>query len=363
LPTGILNNIEIKGIACVVPDNKVLSEAFYETFGKDSVDKFISMTGVKSRNISIKQQTASDLCYLSAKRLMNSLAWTSDTIDAVLFISQTPDYRLPSTACVLHERLGLGNNCLSFDINLGCSGYVYGIQVAGSLMQKGDIKRILLLCGDTISKVLSPMDKSSYMLFGDCGSATALEWSQKNKENDIKYMLKTKGSGYKSIIVPSGCYRNMDGSAVRTEIEEGIIRSDYELYMNGMDVFNFTISDVPKTINEFVQYYSIPLSDIDALILHQANLFMLKHIAKKLKFPFDKVPITIDNYGNTSIASIPLTIADSFNARLNNSGQELNLLLSGFGVGLSWGVIYIKLEPEVFLSIDRSNEYYTNGGL
>ncbi|NLK64048.1 MAG: ketoacyl-ACP synthase III [Tissierellia bacterium] len=363
MPLGTIENIDIKGIACVVPDNLVLSEAFYDNFEKDSVDKFVSMTGVKSRFIANKNQTASDLCYLSAKKLMDSLSWTQESVDAILFVSQTPDYRLPATACVLHNRLGLNDNCLAFDINLGCSGYVYGLQVIGALMQTGNIKRVLLLCGDTPSKIISPMDKSTSMLFGDCGSATAIERVSEKQSSEIKYILKTKGNGYKAIIVPSGCYRNMDGSNIRTEMEEGVIRSDYELYMNGMDVFNFTISDVPKTINEFIQHFSIPLDSIDALVLHQANLFMLKHIAKKLKFPFEKVPVTIDKYGNTSVASIPLTMADSLNEKLKNNGKGLNLLLSGFGVGLSWGVINIKLEPEVFLSVERSNECYNDGGL
>ena len=323
MPTGILKNVGIKGIACVVPDNAVSYEAFYDTFGKDSVDKFVSMTGVKIRNISVKQQTASDLCYLSAKKLMESLAWAPESVDAVLFISQTPDYRLPATACVLHERLGLDDNCLAFDINLGCSGYVYGLQMAGALMQTGDIKRVLLLCGDTPSKVVSPIDKSTSMLFGDCGSATAIERVLDKQNSEIKYMLKTRGNGYKAIIVPSGCYRNTDGSNIRTEMEESIIRSDYELYMNGMDVFNFTISDVPKAIDEFNKYYNISIDDIDAIILHQANLFMLKHITKKLKYPFDKVPITLDRYGNTSVASIPLTIADFYKDKLKKVQWKL----------------------------------------
>lgn len=361
MPTGTLKNITIKGIVCTVPDNIVYSESYYDTFGEDNVKKFVNMTGVESRYISLKEQTASDLCFVSAKHLMDALCWDPSSIDAVIFISQTPDYRLPATACVLHKRLGLGKECLAFDINLGCSGYVYGLFTVGSLMQNGVVKRVLLLGGDTISKMVSPEDKSTCMLFGDGGSATALEFS-KEPDHVINFMLRTNGEGYKTIIVPSGCYRNCNRTTDRKGMEDGIIRSDYELYMNGMDVFNFTITDVPKTINEFINNFSISLSNIDSLILHQANLFMLKHIAKKVNIPFDKVPITVDKFGNTSVTSIPLTIANTFRDKISQSTKSINLLLSGFGVGLSWGVVSVKLENDTYLSLDYSNEYHTDGG-
>ena len=167
-------------------------------------------------------------------------------------------------------------------------------------MQTGNIKRVLLLCGDTPSKIISPMDKSTSMLFGDCGSATAIERVSEKQSSEIKYILKTKGNGYKAIIVPSGCYRNMDGPNIRTEMEEGVIRSDYELYMNGMDVFNFTISDVPKTINEFIQHFTYRL----IVSMHSASpgepVYVETH-CKEVKIPFEKVPVTIDKYGNTSV--------------------------------------------------------------
>lgn len=360
LPAGILYNVSVKGICCAVPDNPRQTEDYVNTFGIDCVEKFTKMTGVNRRYISKPTQTSSDLCYASAESLFSNFDWDKSTIDALIFVSQTPDYRLPATACVLHERLGLKKDCIAFDVNLGCSGYVYGLQIAGSLLQNESVNRVLLLCGDTINSYLSPMDKSSTMLFGDAGSATMLE---RTEGQNIHFMLKTNGKGHHSIIVPSGACRKITGEYERKEKGEGIFRNDFDLAMDGTEVFNFTISDVPQTINEFLCSSKESVESYDSFMLHQANLFMLKHIAKKVKIPNEKLPITIDRFGNTSVASIPLTIVDLYNNekyihKVSNKKKE-HIMLVGFGVGLSWGIIGLDIDPQICLPVIYTNDYYS----
>jgi len=245
-------------------------------------------------------------------------------------------------------------------MNLGCSGYTYGIFTAASIMQNPSVKRALLLGGDTISKAVSNEDKSTAMLFGDSGSATAMERTERS-DSVINFIMKSDGKGFKHIIVPSSVARNLNGRRDRYEFAEGIIRSDYELYMNGTEVFKFAISDVVDTINEFISKFNIDDDCIDMYVLHQANMFMLNTMAKKVGIKPEKLPISIDKYGNTSVASIPITICDACEKTTYN--KELNLVCAGFGVGLSWGVITMKVDSENCLKIIRSNDYYREGGL
>lgn len=352
---GTLFNIQVSGVCCAVPVNSRRVDDDVDVFGEESVTKFSKMTGVKQRFVSNPNQTSSDLCYKAAEALLERLNWDRSSIDAIIFVSQTPDYRLPATSCVLHKRLDLKQDCIAFDVNLGCSGYVYGMQIVGSLMQNITINRALLLCGDTINSYLSPNDKSTTMLFGDAGSATALE---KNEGKNIRFSLKTKGSGFKSIIIPSGGCRKMNGDANRIQRDEGIFRSDFDLAMDGTEVFNFTISDIPKSINEFLSSNNEDVHSYNGFVLHQANLFMLNHIAKKVKIPAEKLPITIDRFGNTSVASIPLTMCDMYNNREGTPSESDHLLLVGFGVGLSWGIVSLDINPETCMPIIYTDDYY-----
>lgn len=319
---GILKNVEIKGIACAVPERIVDNETYSTIFGKEKVKKFIDMTGVKTRHVAIDEQCTSDLCYIAAKRIMEKLNWEASSIDALILITQTPDYAVPATACVLQYRLGLSEDCIAFDINLGCSGYVYGLWQAATMISTQNINRVLLLVGDTSNFGINPSDSGTAMIFGDGGTATALERSE---GKEIKYFLKTKGSGYKCIMVPAGHARS------RSKISNN--SSDYELAMNGADIFNFAITDVHKGLSDFMAKYSIDKNNVDMYVFHQANLFILKHLAKKLGVPMEKVPVSIDRYGNTSGESIPLTLVDVFGE--NQSEGTVNLVMCGFGVGLS----------------------------
>lgn len=357
--SGVLDHVEIRAVSCVVPDDPVGNEHFVEFFG-EGVEKFAKMTGVTRRCVAMPDQTASDLSYVAAKRLFAAGKAAPAEIDAIIFVSQTPDYVLPATACVLHHRLGLKKECLAFDINLGCSGFVYGLFVAGSLCRREGIRNILLCGGDTISKVVSPTDKSAAMLFGDGGFATLLAYTELNN-NPLHYLYGTDGSGNKAIMIPSGAHRNKLGSHEVRETGDGILRSDYHLYMDGTEVFNFTISEVPCAIKRLMGLAGRTPDNTDLLVLHQANLFILKQIAKMTKFSMEKVPVTIDRFGNTSVTSIPLTLCDALSE--NPDRHSRRVILAGFGVGLSWGVLSLDISPDCFLPVIYSNEFYTEGSL
>ena len=357
--SGILRNVALRAISCVVPDNPVENEQFVERFG-EGVEKFAKMTGVKRRCVALPDQTSSDLSYVAAKHLFATGKAVLEEIDAIIFVSQTPDYILPATACVLHQRLGLKKECLAFDINLGCSGFVYGLFVAGSLCRREGVRNVLLCGGDTISKVVSPTDKSSTMLFGDGGFSALMTYSEVDS-NPWYYLYGTDGAGFKSIMIPSGVQRNKAGSREIREFGEGVLRSDYDLYMNGTEVFNFTISEVPSAIKRLMEKAGCTPDNTDMLVLHQANLFILKQIAKMTKFSMEKVPVTIDRFGNTSVTSIPLTLCDALASNHNQASRRV--VLGGFGVGLSWGVISLEVSPDCCQPVIYSNEYYAEGTL
>lgn len=345
LATGIINNVEIKGVAAAVPDNIKNYKEYFNTFGEENVQKFVNMTGIKTRHVAFDEQCASDLCYAAAKKLLEKLAWDPSSVGSLIFISQTPDYAVPPTACILQHRLGLSENCTAFDINLGCSGYIYGLWLAGTMISSQNIKRVLLLIGDTSNYGINQNDSGTAMIFGDGGTATALEWSE---GKSMKYFLKTNGSGFKNIIVPAGHARGR----YKTERDP----SEYELKMNGSEVFNFSITNVSQSLKNFITENNITEKDIDMVVFHQANLFILKHLAKKLGIPFEKVAISIDRYGNTSGESIPVTLVDA----LGNveSNERIRLLLCGFGVGFSWGGIYFDMDKSVCLPMIFTNEYF-----
>jgi 3-oxoacyl-[acyl-carrier-protein] synthase-3 len=348
LAAGILDNVEIKGIAGAVPENVINSEEYNDVFGEESIRKFIKMTGIKRRHVALEAQCASDLCYAAAKRLLDKLVWEPSSVDALILVTQTPDYALPATACVLQHRLGLSEDCIAFDVNLGCSAYVYGIWLAATMIATQGINRVLLLVGDTSNYGINQNDSATAMIFGDGGSATALE---RTEGKSLKYFLKTKGSGFKHIIVPAGHARGRG----KTDLEDW----EYCLVMKGSDIFTFSITDIPRTLKSFMSQYNIDKDDVDMYVFHQANLFILKHLSKKLGIPMEKVPVSIDRYGNTSGESIPLTLVDALGNE--ESKEPIKLLLCGFGVGLSWGGIYLEMDRSVCLPMIYTNDYFTGG--
>ena len=347
-----IKNIVIRGIAACVPkhieDNRELL-----IFGnRDQALKFVETTGVITRHTINKQNIcSSDMCFQAADKLLNDLKWRREDIDCLLFVSQTPDYIMPATACILQDRLGLSNECFAMDISLGCSGWIHGMATIGALMQNGSFEKGLLLAGDTSTVTKSPNDKSAYPLFGDSGTATALEYIE--DAEGIKFHTSTDGKGYQSIIIPDGGFRNFYNfnSDKEIEFEDGIKRSKLHTFMDGAAVFTFGISKAPKSILGLLSHFNIDIDKVDYFVLHQANKLLNEKIRTKLKIPEGKTPYSIDEYGNTSSSSIPLTMVTRLKKELVST--RCSVIACGFGVGLSWGTIYTQIEkivcPEIIL--------------
>lgn len=350
-------NIKISCVAAAVPTQVVTGEEFFEQFGEEAVKKFQESTGVKQFRKTKEHQTASDLCYAAAENIINSKGVNRDEIGALVFIAHSTDYRRPATACVLHKRLCLGKDCVTFDISLGCSAFVYGLNVVCSMMQNSDVQKALLLCGETLTKMTNPKDKSVAMLFGDGGSAVLLE--KCSTESYIKGILKTDGTGYKAIIAPAGGFRNMDATKEDFVWPDGNVRSLYNTTMQGEDVFSFTISDVPRTIKQFLSETETTVDDYDCLAFHQANKFISQMLCKKLKVSLDKMPLCLDRYGNPSAPAVPMVICDAYGE--DNEDVDFNFLMCGFGVGLSWGVCSAKINKKDILPIIETDIIFEEG--
>ncbi len=327
-----VEGVVLRGIVSAAPKRVVDNAAFVERFGEAAVAEVVKMIGVEERRVADADQTAADLCFEAAKVLLERLDWAADSIDGLIFVSQTPDYRLPATACLLQGRLGLSSHCQAFDVNLGCSGYVYGLWLAATLVKAG-LKRVLVLAGDTASRLVDPNDRSTAFLFGDAGSATAVEAD--SAAPAMHFRLGSDGQGARHLIVPEGAYR--------TGETDGRWAEDFDpscLYMDGAEVFAFTLRAVPKLVRDTLDDAGLAPGDVDAYALHQANRFMLRHLAKKIGAGEDRVPINIERFGNTTSATIPLLLTTNLASRL--TGAPSRVMLVGFGVGFSWGAVLIE---------------------
>jgi len=333
---SIINNVSIAGISASVPDNRMfIKDHCKDTNVKidNNINRTSNMLGVKSNYITSKNQTTSDLCYFSAKKLLSEINWDLSTIDILIFISQTPDYLMPSTSCLLQEKLKLKKTTAVFDVNLGCSGYVYGLWICSSILQNSGAKRAILLVGDTISKTVGKNDISNKILFGDAGTATALEYSK--KKEPIYFQLGTDGSGGKDLYIPNSGFK-------KTDDQESLI-------MNGSKVFSFVFKEIPKSINELLSWSNFKVKDINYFVFHQANKFMLKKVFEKLNIPNEKTLIKMEEFGNTSSATIPLTIVAENKKIIKN--KKKRFLLSGFGAGLSWASACLELNETKILNL------------
>jgi 3-oxoacyl-[acyl-carrier-protein] synthase-3 len=342
-------DIRISGIAAAVPEKEV-NNRDYELLTEKEQETFIKTVGVEKRRVAEPGTATSDLCLTSAENLIQGLNWQREEIDLLIFVSQSRDYIIPATAGILQEKLGLPHSCVALDISLGCSGYVYGLSVMGRMMSGGAIKKGLFLVGDVSTQTTNFRDKSTYPLFGDAGTATALEYD--TDAEDMHFNLQTDGSGYDAIIIPDGGIRNLaskDSSFELNKYAEGIERTQYDIALDGMKVFNFSLREVSPNIKALAEYCKMDLDEIDYFVMHQANKIMNESIRKKMKIDPEKYPYSIGKYGNTSSASIPLTIVTELRNQVEN--QNLRMLFSGFGVGLSWGSVILSTRnifcPEV----------------
>ncbi len=355
MPFFSYDNIKITGIASAVPTQRVCVDAFADEFGQDTVEKFTKMTGVRSFRRTLPHQTASDLGFVAAQNLLEKLDVDRDEIGALIFIAHSVDYRRPATACVLHKRLKLSTDCAAIDIGLGCSATVYGLGTAASMMNCSDIRKALVITGETLTKMVNSKDKSVAMLFGDGGSAMLLE---KEEDHPLHVLLKTDGEGYRSIIAPAGGFRNMDAPHDDFVWPDGNIRSLYNTYMNGTDVFAFTIRDVPDSIQEFLRRTGTGVEDYDCFAVHQANQYIHKQLSKKTGIPMEKMPLCLDRYGNTSAPAVTMTLCDRYG---ETSGEVISTMFCCFGVGLSWGVASAKISTDNIFPIIETDEIFTEG--
>lgn len=340
--------VRLAGLASAVPSGIKTVADVAAVFGAEDAHKISESTGVRSRRIAADHLCTSDLCEAAAKELLKQLAWSTDSVEALIFVSQTPDYLLPATSCSLHDRLGLAKSCAALDINLGCSGYVYGLWIAAQMVASG-LRRVLLLVGDTVSRIVSPQDRSAAPLFGDAGTATALEIDPDSPP--WFFELGTDGSGQQHLIIPAGGFRTprTADTALRTPREGGNVRSDEDLFMDGAEIFAFSLREVPRLIKQVTNSAGWTMETINAVVMHQANQFMLQHLAKRMKLPAEKVVLTLEDFGNTSSASIPLAITHALADKLLTT--QLHLVLAGFGVGLSWGAVALTCGPLVAPSL------------
>jgi 3-oxoacyl-[acyl-carrier-protein] synthase-3 len=342
-------NIRISGIAACIP-KKIEENSTLSLFQSSAeYERFVATTGIERRHVVENGVCSSDLCYEAAEKLIEKLKWVKDEIDCLVFVSQTPDYILPATACVLQQRLNLPNECMSFDISMGCSGWVYGITVLSSLLSNGICKKGLLLVGDTVTVTKSPKDKTTYPLFGDAGTATALEF-QKGANGIVSYLC-TDGGGADTIMIRDGGFRHpFTAESLRyKEYENGSIRNNLQSYLDGTSVFTFGISKAPKSVKKVLDFVGKSLEDIDYFIFHQANMLMNEKIRTKLKIPAEKVPYILRDFGNTSSTSIPLTLVAKLKEQLINN--NLQIMTCGFGVGLSWGSVLFQADHVVCCDI------------
>jgi len=342
-----IKHVSLKGVSACVPKH-VEYNAHYPWLNKEEINKYIETTGIKKRHCGPGDGSlcTSDLCYVAAEKVIAALGWEKSEIELLIFVSHTADYKLPSTACILQNRLGLSKECMTFDVPYGCSGYVYGLGLASNLLSSGCLKKALLLVGNTQSVYASPEDRSTTLLFGDAGTATALAYDSENRDT-ITCHYATDGSKYDILIVPDGGCRNPvhAGSFVMEEFDEGIKRSRLHEMMDGPAVFAFTLSEVPRSLKALLKKFEIEFESIDYLLLHQANKFLCEKIRKKMGFEPEKVPSNLESYGNTSGATLPLLMVTNLGEELQN--RKLDLLLAGFGVGLSLGSVHLKTDKIV----------------
>ena len=335
----------ISAICTCVPSDRFDNLNDAKEFTQEEIRKVTAMAGIAARRVADDSTCSSDLCEVAANRVLEMTGWKRDSIDALIMVTQSPDYFTPSTACLLQKRLNLSEQCAAFDVGLGCSGYPYGLWLASMMLQNNGLKRVLLLDGETAARFAGKGDRSVSLLFGDAGSATALEASDPSDGNKSTFVLYSDGGGYKDLIIEGGGFRDRFPEDPRK----------YYVSMNGANVFNFTIKRVPELVHEALSFAKITADDIDYFIFHQSNQFMIKHLMKKIGIPDQKAPLILKEYGNTGGVSVPLTITLGELERPRD--KTLRLLMLGYGTGLSWASALVDLGSDVQLDhVERKSQ-------
>ena len=336
------NGVGITALAGAVPSTVIENYKYTQFFPEDQVKEVVDKVGIFERRFADGNTCSSDLCFAAAEKLFADNDVNREEIDLLVFVSQTPDYRMPATSILLQHRLGLPSTTIAFDVNLGCSGFLYGLSIVYSFMERSGLKKALLLDGETRSKVYSPKDRRSAFLFGDGGVAALIERDE--KFGDSYFSLNSDGSRGDLIKINGGGYRMPSSEETlreRVVDEYGNIRNEEQGYMNGGDVFNFVIREIPRDIKKTLEWSGKDIQSLDYYVFHQANNFINSYLAKKLKLDVEKIPSTIAKYGNTSSVSVPLTIVDALQDKLQGKKE---LLLSAFGVGMTWATAIMSFE-------------------
>jgi 3-oxoacyl-[acyl-carrier-protein] synthase-3 len=326
--------MRIAGVWTCVPRHSIDNLECGSVFGEAEVRKVVSMAGVRHRRVVDPGTTSADLCFEAAQRLLRDLGWEPESITGLMLVTQSPDYWLPSSSCLVHKWLGLSADCAAFDVGLGCSGYPYGLYLAANMLRSGGHQRILMLHGETPSRFVSPDDHATALLFGDAGSATALEAVPEAPESC--FALHTDGAGYAGLIIHGGGFRDPAPRDPR----------ELHLRMDGEAIFNFTVKRVPALIHETLALAGLEVQDVDRYLFHQSNRFIMKHIARKCGLPEERVPLTLEQFGNCGGPSVAVALTTSLADR---GPTDLQVMLLGYGVGLSWSSALVVLDREARL--------------
>jgi 3-oxoacyl-[acyl-carrier-protein] synthase III len=341
-----LEGFRIAGVSTCLPARVADNLDPASGFDPEEVRKVVAMAGIRQRRVAPANVTSSDLCFEAAERLLERLGWARETITGLIFVTQTPDYFLPSSACMLHQWLGLSDQCAAFDVGLGCSGYPYGLYLAATMLRGGGHQRILMLHGETPTHFLDPADHTTTLLFSDSGSATAVEADPAGRGH---FCLHSDGSGHAGLIIRGGAFRDRQPADPR----------DLSLRMDGAGVFNFTIKRVPTLIQDTLALAGLAVGDVDAYVFHQSNRFMMKHLMKKCGLPEERVPLTLEDSGNCGGPSVAVAMTRRLPAERS---AALKLMLLGYGVGLSWASALVDLAPGVpLLHDDYSGSHAKRG--
>jgi 3-oxoacyl-[acyl-carrier-protein] synthase III len=343
--------VRVSGIAAAVPKTVVKPSFAYETFEQLTVDRIVENTGVYEKREAAAGTTATDLCIAAAGPLLDALGWDRDTVDAVVLVTMLPDHYLPASSHRAQQELGLSKRCLVFDVNLGCSGYTHGLIVLQGLMAAGIVKRALLLCGEMVTGCFKPRmqdlehrsDLANAILIGDAGSATALSGEQPGQIRGMQF--RADGSGFEQIMVQGGGARSFwSPELFERRVEPDETRRPLDLTLHGPQILTFAMKEVPRLFEALLDDCGWTRDDIDAYVFHQANAFMLGFLRKRMKIPEDRVLLSIGEFGNTSSASIPLTMLTRGDELLRRATKWI---LLGFGVGLSWSGIALETDHVV----------------
>lgn len=360
MPKTIFKGVRIAGMAGAVPTTVIENRSFIDQIGEKAVEKVIKNSGVERFHRSPKRQTAGDLSYVAARELLEKKGIDINEIGLLLNITETPDYIAPSTAFVIHKRLGLPIDCIAFDVNLGCTGFVYGINIAASILSTGTKKFAIITLGDVgkhgIYDTRKNPDNTYLMMMGDGCAAVLVEKS--DDDSEIVTDLYADSNDF-AVLHTMGGARCFDVEDVVTTWSDGIDRSPLDPYMDGMAVFSFSTRTVPKYIKLFMEERKETFEDYSGVYFHQANKMILDRLTKILGIPEGKTPSSLANYGNTNGASIPFTILNEFKKQGFSDAQHV--MLCGFGVGLSWGIVSANIVPSEVFSIVESDDIYEEG--